>query len=184
MRICVFCGSSTGRGERYVHAARELGCLLARRGIGVVYGGAQAGTMGALADATLAAGGEVVGVMPGHLVDRERAHPGLADLHVVDSMHERKARMAELADAFIALPGGAGTLDELIEVWTWSLLGLHDDPIGLLDVAGYFGPLLAWVDHMVTERFVDAASRDVLLVASDATELVERLLDRRSTHRR
>lgn len=184
MRICVFCGSSTGRGDGYVHAARTLGRLLAQRGIGLIYGGAQVGTMGALADAALAAGAEVIEVMPGHLVDREVAHPGLADLQVVGTMHERKARMAELADAFIALPGGAGTLDELFEIWTWSLLGLHDKPIGLLDVAGYFRPLLACVDHMVTEQFLDAAHRDMLLVTSDATALVDQLVGRRSPQHR
>lgn len=184
MRICVFCGSSTGRGDRYISAARRLGDLLARRGIGLVYGGAQVGMMGALADAALDAGGEVIGVMPRHLIDRELAHPGLADLHVVNTMHERKARMAQLADAFVALPGGAGTLDELFDIWTWSQLGLHDKPIGLLDVVGYFDPLLACVDHMVTEQFLTAANRDLLVVTSDATALVDHLVGSRSPQRR
>ena len=167
MRICVFCGSSTGRSGGYVAAAQLVGRRLAERGVGVVYGGAQVGTMGALANAALDAGGEVVGVIPEHLVDREIAHPGLTDLHIVGSMHERKARMAELSAAFLTLPGGAGTLEEFFEVWTWAQLGLHRKPVGLLDVDGFFQPLLACLDHMVGERFLDPDLRAMLVVAPD-----------------
>src|SRR5215208_6565109 len=138
MRICVFCGSSPGRGDAYGAAAAGLGRLLAERGIGLVYGGASVGTMGIVADAALAAGGEVVGVIPQALVDREMAHAGLTDLRVVADMHQRKATMADLSDGFVALPGGAGTMEELFEVWTWALLGLHAKPIGLLDVNGFY----------------------------------------------
>lgn len=174
MRICVFCGSSTGRSEQYVAAAREVGRQLACRGVGLVYGGAQVGTMGVLANAALDGGGEVIGVIPAQLVDRELAHPGLSDLHVVSGMHERKARMAGIADAFLALPGGAGTLEELFEVWTWAQLGLHDKPLGLLDVAGFFQPLLAYIDHMVTEEFLSSTYRDMLVIASDIDEILDR----------
>jgi hypothetical protein len=174
MRICVFCGSSTGRSQQYVSAARTVGRQLARRGVGLVYGGAQVGTMGVLANAALDAGGEVIGVIPAHLVDREIAHTGLSDLHVVSGMHERKARMAEIADAFLALPGGAGTLEELFEVWTWAQLGLHDKPIALLDIAGFFQPLLAAIDHMVTEEFLPQPHRDMLVVAPDIDHILDR----------
>lgn len=174
MRVCVFCGSATGRGERYVAAARELGTLLAERGIGLVYGGASVGTMGEVADAALASGGEVVGVIPEQLVSRELAHPGLTDLRVVADMHERKALMASLSDGFVALPGGIGTLEELFEVWTWAHLGLHDKPLALLDVAGFYQPLRAFVDHMVTEEFLRPASRDMLLVDADPAALLDR----------
>jgi uncharacterized protein (TIGR00730 family) len=153
-RICVFCGASQGRGGGYVDLARSVGTGLAERGIGVVYGGGRVGLMGALADAALAAGGEVIGVIPRRLVDRELAHPGLSDLHVVGSLHERKAKMAELADGFIALPGGLGTLEELAEVASWAQLDLHAKPIGLL--GSYWTPLLAWLDHAVAESFVTA----------------------------
>lgn len=174
MRICVFCGSSTGRSRQYVSAARTVGHQLARRGVGLVYGGAQVGIMGVLANAALDAGGEVIGVIPAHLVDREIAHTGLSDLHVVSGMHERKARMAGIADAFLALPGGAGTLEELFEVWTWAQLGLHDKPIALLDVVGFFQPLLAAIDHMVAEEFLPGAHRDMLVVASDIDDILDR----------
>ncbi|WP_039786584.1 TIGR00730 family Rossman fold protein [Actinoalloteichus spitiensis] len=176
MRICVFCGSSRGRGERYVEAARALGELLAARDIGLVYGGASVGTMGAVADATIAAGGSVTGVIPTQLVDREIAHPGLTDLRVVSDMHERKAMMAELSDGFIALPGGAGTLEELFEVWTWAQIGLHAKPLGLLDVGGYYQPLRRFVDHMVSEEFLAPVFRDMLLVGSEPAELLDRFV--------
>ena len=176
MRICVFCGSSPGRSQRYVSAARTVGEHLARRGIGLVYGGAQVGTMGVLANAALDAGGEVIGVIPSQLVEREVAHPGLSDLHVVSGMHERKARMADLADAFVALPGGAGTLEEFFEVWTWAQLGLHDKPLGLLDVAGFFQPLLACIDRMVDEEFLPGAYREMLIIAADIGEVVDRFI--------
>lgn len=174
MRICVFCGSSTGKGSGYLDAAAEVGRTLAARGIGLVYGGASVGTMGAVADAAIAAGGEVIGVIPRSLVDRELAHPGLSDLHVVADLHERKATMAEAADAFLALPGGAGTLEELFEVYTWAQLGLHAKPIALLDVDGYYQPLLRFLAHMSGEGFLSEASREMLIVDTD----VKRVLDR------
>lgn len=171
--VCVFCGSSPTVGETYLGAAREVGKLLVQRGIRVVFGGSHLGTMGALADAALDAGGEVVGVIPQSMVDVEIAHTGLTELHVVADMHERKALMAQNADAFLALPGGAGTLEELFEVWTWMQIGLHDKPIGLLDVAGFYRPLLAMIDHMVTEGFLRAEFRDALLVDSDPNRLLD-----------
>jgi uncharacterized protein (TIGR00730 family) len=174
-RIVVFCGSSPGRRPAYVAAAQSLGRLLAARGIGVVYGGASIGLMGALADSALAAGGEVIGVIPSGLFPAEIPHAGLTEQHVVTTMHERKALMAELSDAVIALPGGTGTLDELFEMFTWSQLGLHRQPIGLLDVEGYWQPLLAFMDHMAQERFIAAEHRDTLLVESDPAALLERL---------
>ena len=175
MRIGVFCGSSPGRGSTYADAARRLGRTMAERGIGLVYGGASVGTMGVLADATLEAGGEVVGVIPRSLVEREVAHPALTRLDVVDGMHERKARMAELADGFVALPGGAGTLEELFEVWTWAQLGLHGKPIGVLDVAGFYDALVALTGHMVAEGFLSERHRNMLVVDTEATALLDRL---------
>ena len=160
--ICVFCGSSPGARASYIDAACELGRLLAVRGVTLIYGGASVGLMGALADAALAAGGSVVGVMPKALVDREVSHSNLTQLHVVGSMHERKARMADLAEAFIALPGGFGTIEELFEILTWAQLGLHQKPIGLLNVEGYFDPLLSFVDRAVEERFLHAAHRGLV----------------------
>ena len=175
MRILVFCGSSPGRRPAYVAAAEDLGRLLATRGIGVVYGGASIGLMGALADGALAAGGEVIGVIPGGLFPAEIPHAGLTEQHVVASMHERKALMAKLSDAVIALPGGTGTLDELFEMFTWSQLGLHHQPIGLLNVDGFWEPLLAMMDHMVAERFIRAEHRDTLVVEAEAPALLARL---------
>ena len=174
-RVVVFCGSSPGNRPEYAAAAAELGRVLAKRGIGLVYGGASIGLMGAVADAALAAGTEVIGVIPQRLVELEIAHAGLSELHVVETMHQRKALMAELSDGVIALPGGTGTLDELFELFTWSQLGLHRKPIGLLDVAGYWQPLLALLEHAVAERFLRAAQRDKLLVERDPAALVERL---------
>lgn len=171
-RVCVYCGSNAGRGNAYVDAARRLGRTLAERGIGVVYGGASVGLMGAVADAALAAGGEVTGVIPGMLVDREIAHAGGVKLHVVESMHDRKALMTSLSDAFIALPGGLGTLDELFEALTWAQLGLHEKPIGLLDVEGFFRPLLAYLDGAVEAGFLKPAHRGMLLVAGDVDSLL------------
>ena len=159
----------------YTAAASELGRELASRRLEVVYGGASVGLMGALADSTLAAGGTVIGVIPRRLVEHEIAHAGLTKLHIVETMHERKALMAELSDAVIALPGGTGTLDELFELLTWSQLGLHRKPIGVLDVAGYWQPLLAMLDHMVTERLLRAEHRDALLVSDSAPELLDAL---------
>ena len=171
-RICVFCGSSPGAQPEFGAAAELLGRALAGAGIGLVYGGASVGLMGRLADSALAAGGEVIGVIPRALVDQEVAHHGLADLRVVGSMHERKALMADLADGFIALPGGMGTLDELFEILTWAQLGLHHRPIGLLDVAGYFAPLLAFLDGAVAARFLAPPHRAMLLVDHDPEALL------------
>ena len=171
-RICVFCGSSPGARPEFGAAAEQLGHALAGAGIGLVYGGASVGLMGRLADSALAAGGEVIGVIPRALVDQEVAHHGLADLRVVGSMHERKALMADLADGFIALPGGMGTLDELFEILTWAQLGLHHRPIGLLDVAGYFAPLLAFLDGAVAARFLAPPHRAMLLVERDPEALL------------
>jgi uncharacterized protein (TIGR00730 family) len=174
-RLCVFCGASTGRLAAYADATRSLGAAAAARGVGIVYGGGRVGLMGALADGALAAGGEVVGVIPQALVDRELAHPGLSELHVVGSLHERKATMAELADAFAALPGGFGTLDELLEQLTWSQLGLHAKPVGLLDVEGYWRPLIALARHATDEGFVRAVDLAAIAVAEDAEALLDAL---------
>ncbi|HJQ46114.1 MAG TPA: TIGR00730 family Rossman fold protein [Amycolatopsis sp.] len=172
-RICVFCGSSTGKDPVYTEQAAVLGKLLADRGIGLVYGGAGIGLMGAVADAALAAGGEVIGVIPKHLMRAEVAHPNLTDLLVTADMHERKAKMAELSDGFVALPGGAGTLEELAEVWTWAQLGLHRKPIGLVDVAGYYRPLHEFADHMVAEGFLRKQHRELLLFDEDPAALLD-----------
>src|ERR1700760_619281 len=178
-RVLVFCGSSRGARPEYAAAAEGLGRLLARRGLGVVYGGAHVGLMGAVADGALAAGGEVIGVIPRKLVEHEIAHTGLSELHEVATMHERKALMADLADAVITLPGGAGTLEELFELFTWSQLGLIRMPIGLLDVAGYWQPLLAMLDHMVAERLLRAEHRATLLVSTDGADLLDQLAGHR-----
>lgn len=174
-RLCVFCGANTGTGPRYLEAARELGTTLARAGVGVVYGGAGIGLMGALADAARTAGGEVIGVIPQNLMAREVAHRHLEDLRVVGSMHERKALMAELADGFIALPGGVGTLEELFEVWTWSHLGLHRKPCALLDVDGFYRGLSGFLDHVDREGFLREGVRDMLLIDDDAVRLLKRM---------
>ena len=171
--ICVFCGASAGRGPAYAAAATRVGDALARRGIRIVYGGGRLGLMGAVADAALSAGGAVVGVIPRGLVDRELAHPGLTELRIVDTLHERKAVMASLADAFIALPGGLGTLEELAEVLSWAQLDLHAKPIGLLDVGGYFGALEAFLDHAVAEGFIAERHRSLLLRDDDLERLLE-----------
>jgi uncharacterized protein (TIGR00730 family) len=169
--VCVFCGSNGGADPAYLAAAEAVGAGLAQRGIRVVYGGGRVGLMGALADSARAAGGEVVGVMPQALVDREIGHTGIDDLRVVATMHERKALMVELADAFVALPGGIGTLEELFEVYTWAQLGIHAKPLALLDVAGYYEPLAAFLDHAVEQQFLRADMRGVLAVA-DSVEAV------------
>src|SRR4051812_10222796 len=173
--VCVFCGSSEGTSPKYILAARALGRALARAGVRLVYGGASVGLMGALADAALAAGGEVVGVIPAALRDREIAHDDLTELYVVDSMHERKSTMAELSDAFVALPGGIGTLEELFEVWTWAQLGIHRKRVALLDVDGYYAPLLSFLDLAVDEGFVREAQRELLIVVQDADALLSAL---------
>jgi uncharacterized protein (TIGR00730 family) len=172
-RLCVFSGSSPGAHSDYLRAAQELGRALADQDVALVYGGASVGLMGAVADAMLDAGGEAIGVIPQALVDREIAHPGLADLRVVGSMHERKALMAELADGFVALPGGMGTLEELFEVYTWTQLGLHSKPLGLLDVRGYYAKLVAFLDHTVAERFMTVEHREMLVVEQRAEALLE-----------
>lgn len=171
MRIAVFCGSSPGP-DSHARAASTLGTRLAEQGVGIVYGGAHVGLMGALADSALAAGGEVIGVIPQHLVDWEVAHDRLDRLDVVDTMHERKARMADLADAFVALPGGAGTLEEVFEVFTWGQLGLHTKPSALLDVDGFYEPLLDQLRRMVEHGYLRDAFLEALGIVHDADELV------------
>jgi uncharacterized protein (TIGR00730 family) len=173
--VCVFCGSRTGRNDVFARSAAELGRKLAQRGIGIVYGGGHVGLMGVLADAALAAGGRVIGVIPQALADREVAHHGLTELHVVNSMHERKALMADLSDAFIALPGGYGTLDEFCEIITWAQLGIHDRPIGLLNVEGYYDQLLALFDGAVAHDFISSQNRTLVRDASTADELLRRI---------
>lgn len=174
-RLAVFCGSSPGRAPEYRKAAQALGGLLGLRGIGLVYGGASVGLMGAVADAARAANGEVIGVIPQSLVDLEVAHPQLSDLRVVGSMHERKALMADLADGFIALPGGLGTFEELFEIWTWAQLGSHRKPVALLNVAGYYDGLLAFLDRCVSEAFVKPQHRGMLIVASEPVDLLQQI---------
>jgi uncharacterized protein (TIGR00730 family) len=174
-RICVFCGASPGARPEYAVAAEELARLLAADGLGVVYGGGGVGLMGRLADASLEAGGEITGVIPRALVDKEIGHRDVADMRVVESMHERKALMAELADAFVALPGGLGTLEELFEVYTWSQLGLHRKACGLLDVEGYYTGIAAFLDHAVSERFLRSEHRELLIVEREPAAMLERL---------
>lgn len=174
-RVCVYLGSSPGGDPEYARAVEVLAGELARRGLGVVYGGGNVGLMGVLADAALAAGTEVIGVIPDGLLAREVGHQGLSELRVVGSMHERKALMAELADAFVAAPGGVGTLEELIEVYTWAQLGIHAKPVGLLDVGGYWDPLVAWLDRAVDERFLRPEHRAMLLADGDPASLLDRL---------
>jgi uncharacterized protein (TIGR00730 family) len=170
-RLCVFCGANSGANDAYRSAAHELGRLLARSGIGLVYGGI--GLMGAVADAALAEGGEVIGIIPRNLVKLEVAHRGAVDLRVVESMHERKAMMAELSDGFIALPGGVGTLEELFEVWTWAHLGLHRKPCALLDVNGFYSGLGAFLNHVQQEGFLRPGVRDMLLIDDDTARLLQ-----------
>ncbi len=172
-RLCVFCGSNPGRLPAYREAAAALGRTLAERGVGVVYGGASVGLMGVVADAALAAGGEVIGVIPRALMDRELGHAGLTELRVVGSMHARKAMMAELSDGFVALPGGAGTLEEIFEIWTWAQLGDHDKPCGLLNVAGFYDRLIGFLDHAASEGFMRVEHRRMLLAADTVAALLE-----------
>ena len=173
-RICVFCGSSPGRQELYVEQALALGRAMANKGLELVYGAGGIGLMGAVADAVIEAGGEVIGVIPYALATKERAHPQ-AGMRVVNTMHERKAMMADLSDAFIALPGGFGTFEELMEIITWGQLGIHQKPIGVLNTAGYYDPLLAMIDHAVEEGFILPRYRHLIVVASDVEELLEQL---------
>jgi uncharacterized protein (TIGR00730 family) len=174
-RVCVFCGSNAGARPAYSAAARAMGAALVRRGLGLVYGGGDVGLMGILADTVLERGGEVIGVIPESLVAREVAHHGLTELRVVESMHQRKALMAELADAFVALPGGFGTFEELCEVITWSQLGLHRKACSVLDVDGYYAPLLALFDHATAEGFIRPAHRALLIADTDPDRLLDRL---------
>jgi uncharacterized protein (TIGR00730 family) len=173
-RLAVFCGSNPGARPDYVQAARSFGKLLASRGVGIVYGGSNVGLMQALADAMLDELGDIIGVIPRMLVEREVANTALTDLRIVDSMHDRKALMAELADGFVALPGGIGTLEEFFEIWTWAQLGVHDKPCGLLNVAGYFDPLLEFLDRAVAEKFVREVHRKMVIVESDPATLLSR----------
>jgi uncharacterized protein (TIGR00730 family) len=174
-RICVFCGSNRGARPEYAAAARALAAALVREGLTLVYGGGRVGLMGELADAVLAAGGQAIGVIPRNLVLREVGHAGLTELRVVETMHERKALMADLSDAFIALPGGLGTLEEVFEIWTWAQLGVHRKPVGFLDTAGYYAPLLSFLDHAVEERFIRAPHRAVAIVEQDVDALLARM---------
>ena len=173
--ICVFCGGNPGARPSYGAAARRLGEFMAERGMSLVYGGAQVGLMGVIADAVLGGGGEVLGVIPTFLAGKEIAHQGLTELRIVSSMHERKALMAERADAFVALPGGFGTLDELFEILTWAQLGLHQKPCGVLNVDGYFDGLLSYLDHATAEQLIKAEHREMLIAATDPTELLSRM---------
>jgi hypothetical protein len=172
--ICIFCGSNAGANGAYADAARAVGRAIAERGLRLVYGGASVGLMGALADAALQTGGEVVGVMPRALIEREIAHAGLTELHEVASMHERKALMADLSDGFLALPGGAGTLEEIFEVWTWAQLGHHKKPVGFLNVEGYYDLLAAFIEHQENELFIRPEHRYMLIVESEAARVLDR----------
>jgi uncharacterized protein (TIGR00730 family) len=174
-RVCVYCGSSIGNQRIYREMAEAMGALLARRGIGLVYGGGNVGLMGVVADAALAGGGEVIGVIPHSLANREIAHAGVTDLRVVDSMHTRKALMAELSDAFIAMPGGVGTFEEFFEAVTWTQLGVHRKPCGLLNVGGFYSPLAAFIDQAVTEGFIKPIHRAMIVVDDDPERLLNSL---------
>jgi hypothetical protein len=174
-RLCIFCGSSHGANPAYVEAAKIAGNELARRGIALVYGGGNVGLMGVIADAVLAAGGNVIGVIPEALMAKELGHRGIQDLRIVKTMHERKALMAELSDGFVALPGGIGTFEEFFEVVTWAQLGLHSKPCALLNVNGFYDPLLHLLDHAIAERFVKPKQRDLVLVEPDFSTLLERM---------
>lgn len=173
--VCVYAGSNPGRDPAFADAARDLGSLLAGRGIEVVYGGGRVGLMGILADAALAAGGQVTGVIPQSLVDKEISHEGLSELVVVETMHQRKLAMADRAQAFISLPGGVGTLEELSEALTWTQLGLHDKPVGLLDVNGFFGRLLGFLDDAVDSGFIRPVHRQILQTSDDAAVLLDQI---------
>jgi len=183
LSICVYCGSRSGNDPRFAEAARQFGMLMGQRGLRLVYGGGRAGLMGEVADAVLAAGGQVLGIIPKRLVDRELGHSGVQELRVVDTMHERKLQMAQAADAFVALPGGMGTLEELFEVWTWQQLGYHARPIGLLDTAGFYAPLQALLAHIQAAGFIGAEQVARLRVAADPARLLQLLQDEAGTGR-
>ena len=174
-RLCIYCGSSPGSRPEYAAAALDCGRTLAQRGIGIVYGGGNTGMMGKVANAALEAKGEVIGVIPHHLADKELAHDGATQMIRVNSMHERKQLMADLSDGFIILPGGIGTLEELFETYTWLQLGLHSKPIGILNVAGFFDHMLVFLDHMVADRFLKPEHRLMLIVDSDVERLLQRM---------
>ncbi len=174
-RLCIFCGSKAGDKEVYAKATRRLGEIMAQRGLGLVYGGGHIGLMGILADAVLAEGGEAIGVIPKSMMDSELAHAKLTQLHIVDTMHQRKAMMADLADGFAALPGGFGTGDELFEILTWAQLRYHAKPVGLLNVAGFFDPLLAWLDRSVQDGFLKLKHRRLLIEAKEPGQLLDLL---------
>ena len=175
-RVCVFCGSKVGHGSLYREAAVTLGKILVARGIGLVYGGGSVGLMGVIADAVLAAGGEVIGVIPEMLATKELLHSGVKDMHRMHSMHARKAKMAELADAFIALPGGFGTFEELLEMITWSQLGIHRKPVGLMNVAGYYDPLIQFVNHAIEQGFIKSKHRQLIVIADEPETLIDLIL--------
>ena len=175
MRLCIFCGAHDGSEPLYKHSATVLGQRLAREGIGLVYGGGKLGLMGAVADAAIASGGEAIGVIPQALVDYEIAHQGLTELRIVNSMHERKSQMADLADGFVALPGGLGTLEELFEIWTWSQLGYHRKPVAIMNVGGFFDELIQFLDRLVERGFVRPENRAMLIVAADTDELIGKI---------
>lgn len=174
--ICVYCGSNFGERDSYLEAAQGLGVEMAKRGITLIYGGANVGLMGATADSVLAAGGKVIGVIPQAMVNKEIAHTGLSDLRVVGSMHERKSLMADLADAFIALPGGLGTLEEFCEVATWTQLGFHQKACGLLNVGGFYDGLLSFLNHATEEKFIRPEHRSIVLTGKEPVELIEKLI--------
>ncbi len=175
-RICVFCGSKVGSSGLYCEAAQQLGRLMVGRGLGLVYGGGSVGLMGVIANTVLAAGGEVIGVIPEMLATKELLHEGVRQMHVMASMHSRKARMAELADAFIAMPGGFGTFEELLEMITWSQLGIHRKPVGLLNVAGYYDSLIQFVDHAIAEGFIKEKHRQLIVIADEPAPLLDLIL--------
>lgn len=175
MRICVYLGSSPGNSPVYRDAAAQFGNLLASRGIGLVYGGGMVGLMGVIADAVCAAGGEVIGVIPEALRAREHDHQGITELHVVQTMHERKALMAKLADGFVTLPGGIGTFEEMFEAWCWSQLGYHQKPCGLLDVNGFYSKMSSFIDHVVEEGFLQPRHRAMLLIEKEPEALLDRM---------
>jgi uncharacterized protein (TIGR00730 family) len=174
MRLCVFCGSNEGFRPEYRAAAVALGEAIAAHDAALVYGGSKVGLMGAVADAVLGAGGTAIGIIPQALVDKEVAHHGLTELHIVGSMHERKAKMADMAEGFVALPGGLGTLEELFEIWTWAQLGYHGKPVGVLDIAGFYGKLLTFLDHQAEEGFMRKEHREMLIVEEDPERLIAR----------
>ena len=173
-RVCVFCGSFSGVRPEYAAAARAMAAALVRSGLELVYGGGRVGLMGIVADEVLRLGGRAVGVIPQALVDREVGHDGLTEIHIVETMHERKKLMADLADAFVALPGGLGTIEEIFEIWTWAQLGMHQKPCGFLDVAGYYAPLAAFLDHATREGFVRPQMRGTAIFESDPDALLRR----------